>query len=80
MPQQDNNIEQIRRIEGLMAYAEANQDWEELEHIKRTIGYPDDYTMPCYISIDYPAKNAKIHVQKEIDIADRIHFNHWRQI
>lgn len=34
MPQQDNYIEQIRRLEGLMAYAEAHCDWEELERLK----------------------------------------------
>ena len=34
MPQQDDYIEQIHRLEGLMAYAEAHQDWEELERLK----------------------------------------------
>ena len=34
MPQQDNYIEQIHRLEGLMAYAEAHGDWEELERLK----------------------------------------------
>ena len=33
MPQQDNYIEQIRRLEGLMSYAEAHGDWEELERL-----------------------------------------------
>ena len=34
MPQQDNYIEQIHRLEGLMAYAEAHEDWDELERLK----------------------------------------------
>ena len=34
MPQRDNYIEQIRRLEGLIAYAEQQQDWEELERRK----------------------------------------------
>ena len=34
MPQRDNNIEQIRRLEGLIAYAEQQQDWDELERLK----------------------------------------------
>ena len=34
MPQRDNNIEQIRRLEGLIAYAEQQQDWNELERLK----------------------------------------------
>ena len=34
MPQRDNYIEQIRRLEGLIAYAEQQQDWDELERLK----------------------------------------------
>ena len=34
MPQQDDYIEQIHRLEGLMAYAEAHEDWDELEQLK----------------------------------------------
>ena len=34
MPQRDNYIDQIRRLEGLIAYAEQQQDWDELERLK----------------------------------------------
>ena len=34
MPQQDDHIEQIHRLEGLMAYAEQQKDWDELERLK----------------------------------------------
>ena len=34
MPQQDNYIEQIHRLEGLMAYAEQQKDWDELDRLK----------------------------------------------
>lgn len=37
MPQRDNTIEQIHRLEGLMAYAEEHQDWEELELLKERL-------------------------------------------
>ena len=37
MPQQDDYIEQIHRLEGLMAYAEAQQDWEELDRLKERL-------------------------------------------
>ena len=37
MPQQDDYIEQIHRLEELMAYAEAHQDWEELERLKERL-------------------------------------------
>ena len=34
MPQRDNNIEQIHRLEGLIAYAEEQKDWDEVERLK----------------------------------------------
>ena len=37
MPQRDNYIEQIRRLEGLIAYAEEQQDGEELERLKEQL-------------------------------------------
>ena len=37
MPQRDNNIEQIHRLEGLIAYAEEHQDWDELERLKERL-------------------------------------------
>ena len=37
MPQRDNYIEQIRRLEGLIAYAEEQQDWEDLERLKEQL-------------------------------------------
>ena len=37
MLQRDNYIEQIRRLEGLIAYAEEQQDWEELERLKEQL-------------------------------------------
>ena len=37
MPQRDNYIEQIRRLEGLIAYAEEQKDWEELECLKEQL-------------------------------------------
>lgn len=37
LPQRDNYIDQIQRLEGLMAYAEAHQDWDELERLKERL-------------------------------------------
>ena len=37
MPQRDNYIEQIQRLVGLMAWAEAHQDWDELEKLKNRL-------------------------------------------
>ena len=37
MPQRDNLIEQIHRLEGLIAAAEEQQDWDELERLKERL-------------------------------------------
>ena len=37
LPQRDNYIEAIRRLEGLIAYAEAHGEWEELERLKERL-------------------------------------------
>ena len=37
MPQQDNYIEEIHRLEGLMTYAEQQKDWDELERLKERL-------------------------------------------
>lgn len=50
---------------------------EELAHIKKTINHPDNYAMPCYIALGYPKDDAKIPVQKQINVEDRIHINNW---
>ena len=34
LPQRDDYIDQIRRLEVLMAFAERQGDWEELERLK----------------------------------------------
>lgn len=50
---------------------------DESEHIKTVVSHPEDYVMPCYIALGYPAKNASVPAQKEIRAKDRIHFNSW---
>ena len=37
MPQMDDYIEQFHRLEGLMAYAEQQNDWDELERLKERL-------------------------------------------
>ena len=37
LPQRDDHIDQIRRLEGLMAFAERQRDWEELERLKERL-------------------------------------------
>ena len=37
MPQRDNYIEQIHRLEGLIAFAEQQEDWAEVERLKEQL-------------------------------------------
>ena len=37
MPQKDDYIEQIHRLEGLMAVAEQQKDWAELERLRERL-------------------------------------------
>lgn len=52
-------------------------NYNESERIKKIIGHPDNYFLPCYIALGYPAQNAKVITQKDISVKDRIHFNLW---
>lgn len=49
----------------------------EAQHVKSLLRYPDNYTMPCYMALGYPAKDAVIVPQKEILPRERIHMNQW---
>ena len=50
---------------------------EESEHIKKIVGHPENYVMPCYIALGYPAENASVPAQKRICVKDKIHINIW---
>lgn len=51
---------------------------QEAEHVKSLVGAPLGYEFPCFIAMGYPAENAHICKQKEIDPKDRTHKNTWR--
>lgn len=70
------NILLAAAAEGILGVTRIPME-EELEHIKKTINHPDNYAMPCYIALGYPKKDAKIPVQKQINVEDRIHINNW---
>lgn len=50
----------------------------EPEHVKQAVGVPEGYEFTCFLSIGYPAENAHLCKQKEINVEDRIHYNVWR--
>ena len=37
LPQRDKLIDEIHRLEGLMAYAEEQKDWDEVERLKEQL-------------------------------------------
>lgn len=49
----------------------------ESAHVKKLAGVPEDYEMPCFLAVGYPAPDAFIPPQKVIDIKDRIHNGKW---
>ena len=62
--------------EGLQGVTRIPMD-EELKHIKKIINHPDAYAMSCYIALGYPKKDAKLPIQKTINVSSRIHINKW---
>jgi hypothetical protein len=49
----------------------------ELREIKKVIQHPDDYTMPCYIALGYPAQDAIMNEQNAVSAKERIHADVW---
>ena len=47
MPQRDNYIEQIHRLEGLIAFAEQQEDWDEVERLKEQLRRLRGVRGPC---------------------------------
>lgn len=50
---------------------------DEANKIKTVLHAPEDYEMTCLLTIGYPAKDAFLPKQKEINIKSRIHENIW---
>ena len=49
----------------------------EPQHVKLLVNAPEEYEFTCFLAIGYPAENAHICKQKEINVEDRIHRNVW---
>lgn len=50
---------------------------DEAEKIKKIVGAPEGYEFTCLLTMGYPAENAFLPRQKEIDIERRIHADAW---
>ena len=50
---------------------------DEADEIKKIVGAPEGYEFICLLTMGYPAENAFLPKQKEINIEDRIHTKVW---
>ena len=50
---------------------------EERDHVRETLGIPDDYEIPCYLPLGYPADEAVWHPQVPADASSRLHTDRW---
>lgn len=50
---------------------------DEADKIKEIVGAPEGYEFTCLLTMGYPAENAFLPKQKEINIEERIHTNVW---
>jgi nitroreductase len=50
---------------------------QNTDRIKANFDIPPDLEIAAVIPVGYKSESAKIHVQKEIDINGKIHFNKW---
>ncbi|KAA4213334.1 nitroreductase, partial [Bacteroides ovatus] len=41
------------------------------------VGAPEGHAFTCLLAMGYPAENASLPKQKELNIEDRIHMNIW---
>lgn len=48
---------------------------DEAERIKKIVNAPEGYEFTCLLTMGYPAQDAFLPKQKEINIRDRIHIN-----
>lgn len=50
---------------------------DEGDWARKTLNFPEDYLMPCYIAVGKASANASYVEQKEYAITERIHKNVW---
>lgn len=50
---------------------------DEADKIKQIVGAPEGYEFTCLLTMGYPAENAFLPKQKEINVEERIHTNVW---
>jgi nitroreductase len=49
----------------------------ERDHIRATLGIPEEYEIPCYLAMGRPSADAVWHRQVPAAAADRLHVERW---
>ena len=49
----------------------------EVEMIRRVLGVPESYEVPCWLALGYPAAEARGAKQLQIRVDERVHLNEW---
>ena len=63
--------------EGIQGVTKIISRPEERDHVRGTLGIPEDYEIPCYLSLGYPARDAVWHEQIPVRAADRLYVDRW---
>jgi nitroreductase len=50
---------------------------DEAEHIKKVLGIPGGYYIPCYLALGSPAPGAKAIHQNPVKVEEKIHDDKW---
>ena len=49
----------------------------EVETIRRVLGVPESYEVPCWLALGYPAAGARGAKQIQVRVDERVHLNGW---
>jgi len=63
--------------EGIFGVTKIISAPEERDHIRSTLGIPDEFEVPCYLPLGYPAAEAVHHPQIPVNAADRLYVDRW---
>ena len=49
----------------------------ERDHVRTSLGIPEEYEIPCYLPLGYPANEAVWHPQVPVDGSSRLYVDRW---
>ncbi|MFC2106537.1 nitroreductase family protein [Candidatus Bipolaricaulota bacterium] len=71
------NILVAAASEGIFGVTKIISRPEERDHVRNTLGIPDDHEIPCYLPIGYPAEDAVWPEQVVISAEERLSVDRW---